>query len=435
VAQLPICETLESIDIFMKTTSMMVALLLAVALAGCASVPTTSEGQADYYVERASDAIGKGDTQGMVNNVQMALDRITGDVKVKILFEKQPKARDAYVAYLDQTITGVTDGKEAGRVFRKLSDAKSVLTVQQANSLTSKLNDLVANGNANSSLAITLGDDISSFPALNTPDARQRIVERTIRVLQARASSPRPTQGLMDYVRQVGKESEEGKRIGTLLPTLNIRRDELDIVAPQFPEFAAARKDSMTTKVYLKLKNGDRLFSDDLMAVASRKIRGVEWVKNEGQKITTVVVERIRNDEKTIPERSQTITYAQHEVDIVAAALLMPKNASYIYEVVTGGAEIEYGYVITAMADGKITHEEVVRGKAGGESTRCQNARVQNVFGGVTSAGFSANDDMKRRCGGSSTPSSIDALRQEVLDKIVDGVLAVPAIKISNDVN
>jgi len=371
----------------------------------------------------------------MIHNIQMALDRITGDVKVKDFFEKQPKARDTYVAYLNETISSVKDGKDAWRVFRRISDAKIVLTEQQVNSLTSKLNDLVANGNANNSFAITLGDDISYFPGLNTPDARQRILERTIKALQTSASSPRSTQGLMDYVRQVGKESNEGKRIGALLPTLNIRRDELDLVALQFPEFAAARKEAMTAKVLLKIRNGDRLFSDDLMTVASRKIRGVEWVINEGPKVTTVVVERIRNDEKTIPERSQTITYAQHEVDIVAAALLMPKNAAYIYEVVTGGVEIEYGYVINAMADGKMIHEEVVRGKAGGEATRCQNARVQNVFGGVTSAGFTANDDMKRRCGGSSSSGSIDVLRQEVLDKIVDGILTVPAIKLSNDMN
>lgn len=414
---------------------MMAALLLALALAGCASIPTTSEGQADYYVEKASDAFGKGDLFGTAYNVQAALDRITGDVKVNSLFERQPKAREAYVAYLDETIRSITDAREARRAFRKISDVKSVLTVQQVNALTSKLNDLVANGNANNSLAFTLGEDISYFPVLNTPTARQRIVERTIRVLQASVSSPRPTQGLMDYVRQVGKESDQGKRIGSLLPTLNIRRDELDLVAVQFPEFAAARKDSMTTKVFLKIKNADRLFSDDLTALASRKIRGVEWLKNDGQKITTVLVERIRNDEKTIPERSQTITYAQHEVDIVAAALLMPRNAAYIYEVVTGGAEIEYGYVITAILDGKNIHEEVVRGKSGGEATGCQNARVQNVFGGVTSAGFTANDDMKRRCSGSSGSGSIDVLRQEVLDKIVDGVLTVPAIKLSHDVN
>jgi hypothetical protein len=419
----------------MKTTTTMVALLLAVALAGCTSIPKTSEGQSDYYVDRASDALGKGDTQSMVNNVQTALDRITGEVKVNNFFEKQPKAREVYVAYLDQTITSIMYGKEASTAFRKISEAKGVLTVQQFNSLTSKLNDFVAKGNANGSLAITLSDDISSFSALNEPDARQRIVERTIKVLQVSGSPLRPIQGLMAYVKQVGTESDEGKRIETLLPTLNIRRDELDLVAPQFPQFASARKDAMTAKVFLKMKNGDRLFSDDLMAVVRRKIRGVEWVKNEDQKITTVVVERIRNDEKTIPERSQTITYAQYEVDIVAAALLMPRNASYIYEAVTGGAEIEYGYVITAMLDGRVTHEEVVRGKSGGESTRCQNARIQNVFGGTTSAGFSANDDMKRRCGSSSASNSIDALRQEVLEKVVDGVLKVPVIKVSHDVN
>ena len=418
----------------MKFFTTTVALLLAAALAGCSTYPTTAEGQVDFYVERASAAISKGDGSGMAYNVQMALDRMTGDVKVNQLFATQPKGREYYLTFLNKTIADVNNSMEAGAALRKIADARGVLTAQEIASLTAKLSSAVTEGNANDTMTIKLGDDITAFPELNSPNSQQKIVTRTIKMLQASTTQTRPTQGLMQYVQRVGKDSDEGKRIATLLPTFNIRRDELDLVSQQFPEFAVARKDSMTARILLKIKNGDRFFSDDLMQAANSKIRGVEWVKDEGSKTTTVVVDRIRNDEKTIQDRTQTITYAQYEVDIVQAALFMPKNAAYIYDVITGGAEIEYGYVITAMVGGKVIHEEVVRGKAGGESSRCQNARIQNVFGGVTSAGFTANSDMQRRCSGSSS-GSIDVLRQEVLVKIVDGILTVPQIKIANDVN
>jgi hypothetical protein len=112
----------------------------------------------------------------------------------------------------------------------------------------------------------------------------------------------------------------------------------------------------------------------------------------------------------------------------------MPRNASYLYEVVSGGAEIEYGYVISAIVDGKMVHDEVVRGKVGGEYQRCQNSRIQNVFGGVSSANFVANDDMKQRCASPSS-ASIEELRKDVFSKIVDGVLKVPKIKLVHDLN
>lgn len=164
------------------------------------------------------------------------------------------------------------------------------------------------------------------------------------------------------------------------------------------------------------------------------RVHGVEWVPAAGPKTTTVVIERVRNDEKTLPERSQTITYAQGEVNLLSAALLMPRNASYLYEVVSGGAEIEYGYVVSAITDGKTIYDEVIRGKVGGEYRRCQNARIQNVFGGVTSAGFVANDDMQQRCSGPSS-ASMEDLRNDVFSKIVDGVLKVPPIKVAHELN
>jgi hypothetical protein len=112
----------------------------------------------------------------------------------------------------------------------------------------------------------------------------------------------------------------------------------------------------------------------------------------------------------------------------------MPRNASYLYEVVSGGAEIEYGYVVSVVVDGKTILDDVIRGRVGGEYRRCQNTRIQNVFGGVSSAGFVANDDMQSRCSGpSSVP--VEDLRKEVLSKVMQGVLNVATIKAAQELN
>jgi hypothetical protein len=119
---------------------------------------------------------------------------------------------------------------------------------------------------------------------------------------------------------------------------------------------------------------------------------------------------------------------------LLSAALLMPKNASYLYDVVSGGAKIEYGFVVTATLDGRTIHDQVVRGQVGGEYRRCQNARIQNVFGGFSRADFVPNDHMQRICNGPSS-ASIDDLRKEVLSKVADGVLAVSTVKAAHDAN
>ena len=71
-----------------------------------------------------------------------------------------------------------------------------------------------------------------------------------------------------------------------------------------------------------------------------------------------------------------------------------------------------------------------MRGKVGGTYARCENARIQNVFGGVTSAGFVANDDMQRRCNGQRSVQ-VEDLRRDVLSKILESVKNVPQIATS----
>lgn len=215
---------------------------------------------------------------------------------------------------------------------------------------------------------------------------------------------------------------------------MNIRRHELDVVAEVFPEFATTRKEEMTAGVFLQVKDGDRLLKEDLLEVFQRQIRGVEWVPSPGPKITTLIIELVRNNERVLPTQTQNITYGISEVNILDAALRMPVNASYAYELITDGAEIEYGYVVSAVLQGKVIHEKVIRGKVKGESVRCENARIQNALGGVTAANFVANDDMEQRCSGPCSVS-LEDLRKQVFSEIVAGVLEVPTIKAVHEIN
>jgi len=400
-------------------------------------MPTNPEDQASYWVSNASSSISKNDSQNTGHQIASALDLPTGGAKVRELFASQPKGREYYKMHIEKDISRVSSIYQANSIFQLLTTTKNsvVFPENQIAELFDNLRKKVIEGNISGLVPVDLSDNLSNFPELKSAEHQRVIIDRSIKNLQGNGSGSRLVAALIEYVQRVGVNSVEGKRIESLLPTMNIRRDELDVVAKVFPTFAVARKNDLTAQVFIQIKNADRLVNDDLMQVLRHKVRGVEWVPSAGAKTTTVVIERVRNDEKTLPERTQTITYATHEVNLLGAVLLMPRNASYLYDVVSGGAEIEYGYVVSAIVDGKTIHDEVIRGKVGGEYNRCQNARIQNVFGGVSSAGFVANDDMQRRCNNSSSAVSMEDLRKDIFSKVVDSVLKIPPIQVVHDLN
>ena len=314
----------------MKFCTTATILSLVIFLSACSTYPQSGEDQAAYHASEARAAISKGDSTNAANQIDVALTRPTGDAKIKELFASYPKGRDYYRAFLEKLIADVSNAYKAAAVFEILSTAKSagIFSEDQARDLFANLSKVVADGNTTGSVPFDLGDNIDLFPELRSPAHQQIIVNRSIKNLQGNGSASRPVATFMEYVQRIGTDSLEGKRVESLLPTMNIRRDELDVVAKVFPKFAAARKEEITARVFVQVKNGDRLLSDDLLQTLRSRIRGVEWVPSAGPRTTTLVIERLRNDEKTLPERSQTVTYAQYEVNLLSAALLMPRNAS-----------------------------------------------------------------------------------------------------------
>jgi len=416
----------------------VIALIAAAFLSACATTRTVPDlpEQAAYYTENAREELAKGGTTNAVVQMEIALQRPTGEAKIKALFASDPRARKVYEADIESSVANAFSIYFASEARTKLELAKAASTLppERIRQLDEILVRSVLEGNLSGKMEIDFSDRLTKFPELATSEHQKAIANRTIAILQIPRGASRQIRELMDYIDRSGPTSGERERIEALLPTFNIRGNELHIVAEKFPKYAEARKAETTALVYLQFKNGDRLLADDLAQVLRTNVRGVDWLKAAGPRVTVVTIERVRNDEKVLAESKRTVTYAQHEVNLFSAALLMPRNASYIYEIVSSGAEIEYGYVVSAAVDGKVVHDELIRGKVGGESRRCENARIQNVFGGVTSAGFVANPDMERACSGPRSVS-IDDLRTEVLKKVVDGILNVPAVRAAHALN
>lgn len=408
----------------------MVAWIASTLLFGCATHATHQTPLGDQATDNVNDAraaISKNDSTQAALQIWYALLRPTGDVKVRELLASQPKGREYFRLYLEGRTDAISGVDDALAVLDKLSVARAagVFPDTQMSDLFARLDKRLADADVSGSIPFDLNDRIDSFPVLKSPAHQQIMADRTIKNLQNKASRSGPLKALCEYVQRVGVDSSEGKRIESILPTMNIRQNEIDAIAAVFPKFAEARRAEILTRVFLQVKNGDRILVEDLRQAFRDMIRGVEWVSAPGAQIVTLTIERVRHEERTLPERSQTITTRPEG---------FPHVISYHYEVVSWGYEIEYGYVVTGVQDGKTVYDELVRGTIKGEYRRCVNARIQEPDGRVSRVSFFANSEMRQRCA-ESAPPSIDTVRRHVFSRIVEGVLKVPPIKVAHELN
>lgn len=414
----------------------IIAVLFVYLLFGCA---TTSVRSSESGSSRLNDPIKfleQKDEHRFRLSMNMLIESQGGYSKARELFAGNEAAKIAYLKSLSSEIQNPLYPMKASALSSKIRDleANNVLSASEITSLRESLNKAVATGNLDGKIAYDLGDDTSEFPYLKSSPHIEIITDRTIKLLRENTAGNRPLSELMSLVSRSGSESELCKRVEKLLPSMNIKKRELDVVATVYPDYAKSRLAESSLKVNVQFRNADRLLVDDIKKVLLERLSFLKWVDVPDEKTLTVVVDKIRNDEKIIPERTQTITYSFSEVSFFNAVLLMPRNASYLFDLITAGAEIEYGYGVAASKGGKQFFDEVTRGRVGGEFSRCQNQRIQNVFGGISSANFIANDDMQSRCG-YSKPVGIDGLRASVLGKVVDLVSVIPDVRAQRELS
>ncbi|OAH99730.1 hypothetical protein [Methylomonas methanica] len=355
---------------------------------GCSSFPKTPDEQAKFYLDNAIISAENGNAKDFCEKIDNAIILPTGPIKTSAIFSSNRHLKENYTECLRERINKITNVYQVTNsnkigVLDALLIARSnnLIEINVADELYKDLANAVYNGNINGTLPLHLTENISEFPELNSGVHQRLMADRSIKKLQS-GQGVRSTQinALVNYIKKLGIESEEWRRIQSLLPTMNIRSDEINIISTVYPDFALARKEQVSLQIYFDFKNGNRLLRDDILKILKTKIRGIEWVSTASDKTINLTIDQVRNDEKTLPEKTESIIYQRHEVDLAHGLLSMPDHSSFIYDILTGGSEIDYGYVITASQNGNIIYDDVVRGKQGGEYRKCKNFRIQNAF-------------------------------------------------------
>jgi hypothetical protein len=403
---------------------------IAMGLFAACGTPTKTAEQQEYeYYIKAADALKKGDCQ-QASSIVNALYIYTTNNRLKQLFKENTNAESCIIdLYTNEVKTSNGINRINGIRFNvdKLYSSQAITgdTIVRFNKFFEEsVKEKIKNGSMN----VSFDDAIKDYAFLADTEIQDIIAINTIRNFKNQNTySKSGLQQLADYVEKSQPNSSIRIKMKEALPHMNLKLNELAVFEKIDQKFVSERRLASTMKAFVEYKSIDRLTADDISEIIKKSIKGVEWTSISSTSSNVISIEKIRHSEVVGQERTQTISYADYQVDRMAAVLFMPRNASYLFDLVSSDVSIDYGYVISYQKNGQKISEEVVRGVDSHQNKRCQHKRIQNVFGGNQAADFDANDDMRGKCSGYS--KSVESMRTEIYNKIAHKVLEIEDIR------
>ncbi|MGY0710224.1 hypothetical protein [Azospirillum argentinense] len=359
-----------------------------------------------------------------------AYDETENGRRARNIINKYPSFKKNYPSYLRADVFNADTSARMVDLHRIVREAslKDLISQEDEQNILKEIDRLAAEANINNKIDFYYSDDIRLFPSLNAPEAQSIIFRRSVGKL-ATSNSPDNAliKGVFEKARASGAKSQDAAMVLAVLPSMKLTAEDLrKYVAPVFPEQAKRLLEERAVEVRLIIEPEDRLLYEDV-ATKLRTISPNLILITSGGAAVTVTVKKLQWEERREPERNQSIVYSQGDVSLLAASLLMPRNASYQYDLTTGGIELAYAFEIKANGKGMPPYDHLLRNKIIRSWRSCSNARIQNVFGGIQRADFVANDHMRRTCNG-DLPVSVDRLRDNVLDEVARSIEKIPAI-------
>ena len=344
-------------------------------------------------------------------------------------FAKYPGAGLAFKSRLRSEFASEADLNrfEAFPKSIELARRDAVISNSDAGELLSDLTKRVDSGNRNGELAFTYSNAsiVDQLSGLNAAEHQAIIFDRSLQTIPTSGRGRQKLlEGVIKHAQDSGLGSVADRQLRARVEVFKLSTPEIRQHVLPFDRALGQRLlDVRAIRLVVKSEPSDRLLEEDVRDLL-KKNEDITFVTDITIDTTVLTVGKLQYEERPIPDNKQTITYRQYEVNFVGAILLMPRDASYMYDYVTGGHEISAAYLIKIEKNGRITSDKVFRDHVSKTFSSCENARIVNVFGGVQKAEFVANQDMSNRCNGSSSRPSPNNSRSEIMSKVVDEALS-----------
>lgn len=353
--------------------------------------------------------------------------------KAHSFISEHPAFKAKLPTLVAESITNITylNGLVHTRAIIRELRTHNFIGAEDERRLLEHLGKTTVEGNHSGRFAVDYTDTavMNEIPALAAPEARRIIFSRSLERLRTEpAPPPQLVSGVFEAAAKSGPQSEEVKALEKALPQMRLKLEDIRThVASVFPAQARKMIADSTVSVRLIVAPEDRLLQEDLGAKLRSISPAISLAENGQQPTATIHVKKLQWEERQAPERTQPVMYSRGQVDLLAAAMLMPRNASYLYDLTTGGIELAYAFDIKVQSKGVAAYDTLLRDKINKQWRTCSNARIQNVFGGVEPATFVANDHMQQTCHGGE-PMNAEQVRDEALNRVMKSIKEIPAI-------
>jgi hypothetical protein len=295
----------------------------------------------------SSDPASRQSAMAVINRVPDFWERVIGDLELSI--PRLSSAFDANAFYYR---------------IRRLYDMPSI-DRQRITVLELNFKRQVVSANLTGQIPFTLTSDISQFPELSTPPAKERMFERSVAILMSRAGSSGYDRYLLrktiEYVDQDGRNTGAYATLEEHLDQIPISTSDLQhIVAPLYPSFVERTLKTLALKIFLTTDPKKRLLEEDVASKFKSKSQLIQFVRESAGSTLEITISELQYEERVDPERTQTTVIDNLQVAPLVAVLTMPRGASFLYDVTQGGAEIHFAYEIRVKQDGKVIFEKLL---------------------------------------------------------------------------
>ncbi len=331
----------------------------------------------------------------------------------------------AYAIQLKKQIDTLEKAQQISESAEKthLVSYSSVLEMRQ------KLNLAVSDGNKSGKIPFMLDDEIVSFAGLTeTPDI-DIIFERTLAELRAGTTTGNNTvrgnlAATIEFVKQRGPSSPYYEALRSALLEIRLTRSQLETIRVLFPDYADQAIRAMTVTVYLTTNPERPLIKEDVGSALKRE-EDILLVEQDESGAVTVEIRELQFDQRQMPDNTRQVVVGYYDVNPFVAALTLPSGASVLYDVREGGAEIEWAVELVLTRGHQQIGKKLLRGRESDSYHQCMNLRVQNVFGGVSSATTWPNEETQKFCQRGGTPITLSTLRLRIMGEIAGEIKAL----------
>lgn len=356
------------------------------------------------------------------------------DKHVKMFRDKYPETLPHIVKYYENKaheadsifdFETIRDNLERMNEYYLLSD-------QNHTTLFNELQEIAVKKNSDGSVKYLLTDSLEIFPILQERENKYIIFERSVKGLIQNLhlnNSQSLQKEVLKYVISLEKGSPEFQFLKASLSELDFSKTLMrNEVAQLFPDYSKKWIEVHTAKIRLTSpENGDAYLFE--IEKELQKNKDIIITDSSAEDIFKLEIKKTRFVERYIPERTQTVRYAKYQVNLAGAVLMMPKNATYIYDYITGGYEISYAFSMKLFQNGKKVAEKRVSGKESDEYKYCSDPRIRNVFGGVSPASFIANADMQYRCASNQKSVNENDVFNEMIERVAYEIIMLDPIR------